>query len=560
MTLEVITTETGYPVPPAGPHTITVQVRGSWDEALKFRDRDPSLLQKIRSIYPRFMPFGAAKELSIAIHQKVSLPPTHGCLPFTHPDIFSMARDFAFSHHRQEPKLVPGDLIFKVVDIAGARLYCIGFPLAKAPGIIGVWQNPGTGVSTRLAEHLLKQADTLVEVPFDAAGDAAGDAGFEKVPTATYLPETVAHQGLRERIAGLLKRAPVTPQTKSVGGDDIYFYPTGMAAIYRVHHAVMQVPNQSAPMVALGALFQSTYRLFLECAEGFKHFGQCDNQSNVPDKLEAHLKSNGKVSYVFVEFPSNPILVSVDLKKLRQLADQYKFILVVDETVGSFSNLDVLSVADVIITSLTKSFSGYADVMGGSIILNPSSPFYPALKKVYQETFHNEYFAGDAEKLLANSANYLPRSAILNRNAAVVAALLQTHAARPNTPILKVLYPSLSDTAANYEAFMRPATADFTPGYGCLLSIDFPTIRVARAFYDNLQVHQGPHLGAHRTLAMCFNELAWGKDEEEFKYHIAYGSRREQVRVSVGLEEVGELTEVFEEAVRWAEAAMKEEA
>ncbi|KAJ6515584.1 pyridoxal phosphate-dependent transferase [Mycena sanguinolenta] len=542
MTVKEIATEVGHAIPPEGPHTITIHVP-SWDTALAFRNGDQELMQKIKSIYPRFTPFGPARALSTAIHQKLAFPPTHGCHPFPHPDVFSIAQEYAFSHHRKEPKLVPGDLIFKVVDIGGVRLYCVGFPMAKTPGIIGVWQNFGTGVSTRLSDHLLTQGDTMVEVPWD------GDV--EKIPTATYLPEVAAHQALREYIVGLLNCALVAPQSKAVAPDDVYFHATGMAAIYRLHVALMHV--RRGPVVALGALFHGTHHLLSEFPDGFKHLGQCDARSGVMDKLEVYLQEEAeagrKVSYIFAEFPSNPIL-----------ADQYDTILVIDDTVGSFCNIDVLPVADVIMTSLTKSFSGYADVMGGSIVLNPSFRHYPALKKFYQETFHNEYFAGDAEKLLSNSADYLPRSTILNRNAAAIADLFQAHVGKAGSPVLKVLYPSVSDTVANYAAFMRPATAEFTPGYGCLLSIDFTTLAAARAFYDNLHVHQGPHLGAHLTLAFNYNDCILGKDWEEFKYHIGYGLRREQVRVAVGLEEVGELVEVFEEALKFAVAAVKEDA
>ncbi|KAF7337941.1 putative cystathionine gamma-synthase protein [Mycena venus] len=522
-------------MPPEGPHTITLHAKG-WDAAIAFRNGDQSLFQKLKSIYPRFTPFGLAKELSMAIHQKLGLPPSHGLLPFVHPDAFSMAQQYSFSHHRKpEIKLVPADLLFKVVDIAGIRLYC----------------NPGTGVSTRLAEHLLKQVDTLAVVPFDAAGD--GDVAVEKVPAPTYLPETAAHQGLRERVVGLLNRAPVAPQKVGVQTDDVYFYPTGMAAIYRTHEALMKV--RRGPVVALGAVFHNTYHLFLEAPDGFKHFGQCEARSGVMDKLETYLKteteSGRKVSYVFAEFPSNPILVSIDLKRLRQLADQYGFIVVIDDTIGSFCNIDVLPAADIVLTSATKSFSGYADVMGGGVILNPSFSSYAAIKKIFQETFRNEYFAGDAAQLLANSADYLPRSTILNRNAAALASLFHTHAS--------FILP-LSDTAANYAAFMRPATDEVVPGHGCLLSVEFTTKAVAKAFYDNLEVHQGPHLGAHLTLAMNFNEMVWGKDEEEFKYHIGYGLRGEQIRVSAGLEEVADLVEVFEDALKFAEEEMRKKA
>ncbi|KAF7355570.1 putative cystathionine gamma-synthase protein [Mycena sanguinolenta] len=530
MAVKEIATEIGHSIPPEGPHTITVHARG-WDTGIALFRGEESVVQKLKSIYPRIFPFGHAQTLSIAVHQRLSFPPTHGCQVFTQPDIFSVAQEHAISDHRKEPKLVAGDLIFKVVDIAGVRLFCVGYPMAKTAGIIGVWRNFGTGASTRLSEHLLTQVDTLVEVPFD------GDVSLEKIPTATHLPESAAHQAIRERVVGLLNRAPLGPQSEAVAMDDVYLYPTGMAAIYGLHRAIMQV--RKGPMVGLGAIFASTYHLFCDFPDGFKHFGACDAPSGVMDKLEAYLQveaeAGRKVSYIFAEFPSNPILVSPDLKRLRHLAHQYDTIVVIDDTVSSFCNVDVLPVADVIITSLTKSFSGYADVMGGSIILNPSSRHYPVLKKVYQETFHNEYFAGDAEKLLSNSVDYFPPQ----------------HHSEP------VLYPSVSDTAANYAAVMRPPTTDFAPGYGCLLGVDFTTPATARAFYDNLHVHQGPHLAAHRTIAFNYNDCVFGRDLEEAKYHAGYGLRKEQVRIAVGLEEVAELVKVFEEALKFGVAAVK---
>ncbi len=36
--------------------------------------------------------------------------------------------------------------------------------------------------------------------------------------------------------------------------------------------------------------------------------------------------------------------------------------MVIDDTIGSFCNIDVSPVADVIMTSITKSLSGYANV------------------------------------------------------------------------------------------------------------------------------------------------------------------------------------------------------
>jgi len=217
-------------------------------------------------------------------------------------------------------------------------------------------------------------------------------------------------------------------------------------------------------------------------------------------------------------------------------ADTYDFVLIVDDTVGSFCNIDVLPAADVIMSSTTKSFSGYADVMGGSLVLNPESQRYSALKPIFTTNFHNEYFIGDAEKLLSNSEDYFARSTILNRNAKTLVDYLQTLVNDPSYAITKVLYPTQSDTLANYQAFMRRPTDDFVPGYGCLLSVEFEDKDCAKIFFDNLSFHHGPHLGAHVSLAAPFNEMLWGKDEEGAAYHGAYGVRGEQIRISVGLE------------------------
>lgn len=57
--------------------------------------------------------------------------------------------------------------------------------------------------------------------------------------------------------------------------------------------------------------------------------------------------------------------MSPDLKRIRDLAEKYDFAVVVDETVGNFLNVNVLPYSDVVVSSLTKIFSGDSNVMGG---------------------------------------------------------------------------------------------------------------------------------------------------------------------------------------------------
>jgi cystathionine gamma-synthase len=83
------------------------------------------------------------------------------------------------------------------------------------------------------------------------------------------------------------------------------------------------------------------------------------------DDLETRLTSGEKFLALFCEFPGNPLLISVNLARIKKLADQYEFLIVVDETVGNFLNVNVLPYADVLVSSLTKIFSGDSNVMGG---------------------------------------------------------------------------------------------------------------------------------------------------------------------------------------------------
>ncbi|KAI0442288.1 cystathionine gamma-synthase [Xylaria telfairii] len=514
----------GLSLPPHGPHTITTHAPG-WRSAERFRDRDASLFAQLKSMYPRFMPFGLAGTLCQSLARRIPLPEDYGCAAFVSRDVWASNQTHAVSELRKQQRLDASELRYHVVEIAGVRLYVVGFPRAKAGAAIFQWQHGGLGFSTRLAEALLPHIDSLVHIGEFPDGVSA--------PEPTFLPEGDSHQALRERIASLMMRACASEHEKSVGADDVYLYQTGMAAIMRLHEAIMSL--HAGPTVVFGAVFQSTYHLFNESEGGVRHYGRADD-SDVDD-FEAYLEGGGECAYVFTEFPSNPVLISVDIARLRRLADKYGFFLVADDTCASFANIDLLGVADVVVTSLTKTFSGYADVMAGSVVLNPNSTHvYPALKQAVSSRFYNEFFEGDAAHLLSNNENYLSRSVIHNRNASALASYFHSLALDDTSPVTRVYYPPYSPGSNHLQAFLRKPTADYpAPGYGCLLSVEFETVEQAAAFYDTVNIFQGPHLGAHLTICMAYIAVVFGRETPEI--HAAYGLTPQQIRFSVGLED-----------------------
>jgi len=419
---------------------------------------------------------------------------------FPSPESASECKDFAISAKHGEDALSPDDISIRLFDI-DMRFYAVFFPALKAPLVQSFWCFAGVGISSRLAEESFKHMELLHEV-------------FNQ-DAPPKIKEVAAHTILRERIAGLVERAPAGPPRRAkVSPDDVYLFQTGMASIYSVHQSLLRKHNGST--VLFGFAFPNTMNAFRDFGPGFKHFGL--GTAEELEQLEAYLRAEAsdgrKVQAVWAEFPSNPLIVTPDLDGLRKLADKHHFALIIDDTIGSFCNVDLLGAADIVVTSLTKSFSGYADVMGASAVLNPSSPIYPELKNMFRDYYHNDLFNGDAETLEQNSRDYLPRSTILNTNAARLLSYLSACAVDPNSTVSRVYYPSTCWSRSNYTSRMRTPTEDFTPGFGCLFSVEFESVEATKAFYDNLNVHQGPHLGAHVTIAIPFVRGLYGKQLE----------------------------------------------
>ena len=301
---------------------------------------------------------------------------------------------------------------------------------------------------------------------------------------------------------------------------------------------------------------------------------------------------------LFCEFPSNPLLRSPNLARLKKLADKYGFFIVIDETVGGFVNVECLPFADIVVTSLTKIFSGDSNVMGGSLVLtmlnalfptdpssqcrltlNPHGIHYSQLRSALDATYEDTYYSSDAIFMERNSRDFRPRVGKTNKSAESVCTFLAKHTidtgrafasfsptytdGRVIRPVLKkVFYPKYI-TPENYCARLRgsnvsTSTSDSSEmishqaGYGGVFSITFTSLTASRAFFDALPCCKGPSLGTNFTLACPYTvlahylELDWARD-----FEVEEGL----VRVSIGLENEEMLREWFGKALQEAELA-----
>src|SRR3569833_2782926 len=133
----------------------------------------------------------------MAIGKKLGLPADNGVQFWVAPDALEMAKAYGTSEYRKQLQMAESDLTFKAIEVGGFRLFVVAYHVSKAPAMGCAWQNPGLSVSTRLAESLLPQVESASEIPADSP--------------PSWLPESAAHQALRERLAGLMHRAAGGP-------------------------------------------------------------------------------------------------------------------------------------------------------------------------------------------------------------------------------------------------------------------------------------------------------------------------------------------------------------
>ena len=106
--------------------------------------------------------------------------------------------------------------------------------------------------------------------------------------------------------------------------------------------------------------------MFLDSTSPGYHFFTNDTIDDLEHLLKECTPDRPAILGLFTDFPGNPHLLSADLPRLRSLADLYNFPLIIDETVASHLNVQVLPFVDIVVCSLTKVFSGMTNVLGGA--------------------------------------------------------------------------------------------------------------------------------------------------------------------------------------------------
>ena len=141
-------------------------------------------------------------------------------------------------------------------------------------------------------------------------------------------------------------------------------YSSGVAA----SDAVIRLLSPGDEVIAANDMYGGTFRLFskiFEKAGIHFHYVNMQNSENIRSLI------NEKTKLIWTETPTNPLMNIVDLAAVASIAKEKKLLLCVDNTFASPCLQNPLDLgADIVLHSATKYLGGHSDVIHGCLMMN----------------------------------------------------------------------------------------------------------------------------------------------------------------------------------------------
>ena len=479
------------------PHAIASSLP-TLEDVCGYEECDERVLSAVKVGYPRFVLHPYVRRLTHLFLDREGLTSRFGIL-------------VASSNAAGDLSKYAGPGVMTVEVEKGLYLvHCDAADSERVNKMGGYLQHVGCGISSRQAEAWLLKIGRLfkpyVETFFD------GDARVE----------------VTRRLAELY----------GCSAEDVWVCASGMNAFYTGFRAVQAVQQNRGRTcwVQLGWLYLDSGCVLETFLEDDETLDYCYDVADTDAVIEKLSGLGDRLAGVVVECPTNPLVQICDLERVSEAVRASGGLLIVDPTVASVYNMDVLPYADVLVTSLTKYAAYEGDVMAGSLALNAQSPDYETLRSVVPE-FHIAPYIGDLKRLAHEMQDAADRVAVMNANAARLAKFLKAHPA-----VSKVYFAADS---VHHTKFAR------SPDHvGAMISIELAGPMVP--FYDRVTVFKGPSFGARTTSLSPFMYLAHYDlvtEEEGRAFLKKAGLSHELIRISVGVEPYEAIEAVFAAAL-----------
>ncbi len=487
----------GQTLPVNNVHAVSVSMP-TLQEVIDYEENENGIHEKIKSAYPRFVMHPYLKRMAQFLKQKYNISDKYEIVVVSSKKAVELISDKYFIHN-------PID----INEPFGVILVLKG--TSQLDKVLTFIQHVGCNLSSRFAQDYLYKNKVL---------DSIHEEELEDVENS------------EEILLSTLASAYKQPK------QNICLAPSGMNAVFSVLEGLktIQDRNNRNILVQLGWLYLDTMNVVKNHYDKTKLFYDI----NALDELEEYLKVHGNnVSALITEVPTNPLLITVDVPRLKKLCDKYNIPLVIDSTFATPYNLDLKPYADICIESLTKYACGNADVLMGAFVLNENSKLACCSAEFFKHA--DKPYIKDIQRIAYQIQNYESRMKKINYNTTKLVEHLKA-----KDYIDKIYYALCEENGDKYSNLMR-----YEDAIGGVISLTFT--KPFDLVYDTLNFAKGPSLGTEFTLLMPYVYLA------HYDLIISQEGRKvlednkipiDLMRVSVGVEDINEIIKEFDKLDR----------
>jgi cystathionine beta-lyase/cystathionine gamma-synthase len=349
--------------------------------------------------------------------------------------------------------------------------------------------------------------------------------------TSTYAQDGLGrHKGYEYARTHNPTRAAMEQNVAALEGAKYGFaFASGMAAI----DATMRLVKSGDHVVVSDNTYGGTFRLFHRILSNYGiefSFVDTSDASNV----EAAIRENTKM--VFIETPTNPVMIVTDLQAVSDVAHRAGARVVCDNTFMSpYLQRPIEFGVDIVVHSTTKYLNGHSDGVGGCVVLNDEQD--AEWLKFVQNGVGAIISPLDAWLVLRGTKTLALRMEQHDRSGRAVAAFLEEH-----PKVEKIYYPG-SLSHPQHELAKRQQK-----GFGGMIAFDVGNLERARTVMESAKLCTlAESLGGVETLISHPATMTHASVLPETRQRL--GITDGLVRVSVGLEDTEDIIADLDQAL-----------
>src|SRR6266481_1901550 len=343
-------------------------------------------------------------------------------------------------------------------------------------------------------------------------------------PTSTYAQEEIGKNKGYEyaRVSNPTRTRLETNLAALEGGTSAHVFASGMAAVTAVTQCFLK---QGDHLICGHNVYGGVPRLFNQVLANYGvEFTYVDTSDLAA--LKKAMRWNTRI--LWIETPTNPLMVLTDIKEVAKIAHAGGAELVVDNTFMSpYFQRPLELGADMSMHATTKFLNGHSDGLGGVIV--GTKPHHAEKLAFMQKAAGAILSPFECWLVLRGVKTLAVRMEQHDRNGRAVAAFL-----RPHPKVKKVLYPGFTDHP-QYDLAKRQMK-----GFGSMITFETGSIKNANKMLRKVRVCTlGESLGGVETLISHPASMTHAALGEAGRKKI--GLTDGMVRISVGIEDTDDI-------------------